>query len=65
VEGLSVIAITYYGCQLVRYLSEGASKIWTGVSPEYATAMSIPIIAISVALSLRRMRKHLEGITES
>lgn len=63
VEGLSVIAITYYGCQLVRYITEGASKIWGGVSPEYATAISIPVIAVGVALSLRRMRKHLEGIT--
>jgi len=62
VEGLSVIAITYYGCQLVRYLSEGASKVWSGFSPEFATAISIPLIAITVALSLRRMRKHLEAM---
>ena len=64
VEGLSVIAITYYGCQLVRYITEGASKIWSGLSPEYVTAASIPLIGITVALSLRGMRKHLEGATE-
>ena len=62
VEGLSIIAMTYYGCQLVHYVTEGASKIWTDLSPEYATAMSIPVIAVAVALSLRSMRKHLEGI---
>lgn len=62
VEGLSIIAITYYGSQLVRYITEGASKIWNGLSPEYATAISIPLIAITVALSLRGMRQHLEDM---
>ena len=62
VEGLSVIAMTYYGCQLVHYIAEAAGKVWTGLSPEYATAISIPLIAVTVALSLRSMRKHIEGI---
>lgn len=59
VEGLSVVAITYYGSQLMHYLAKGASKFWTGLSPELVTALSIPPIAVVVALGLRRMRRKL------
>lgn len=59
VEGLSVVAITYYGSQLVHYLTEGLSKFWPAISPGLATAMSIPVIAVAVALSLRQMHRRL------
>ena len=59
VEGLSVVAITYYGSQLVHYLTEGLSKFWPAISPGIATAMSIPVIAVAVALSLRQMHRRL------
>jgi uncharacterized membrane-anchored protein len=59
VEGLSVVAITYYGSQIVHYLAKAASKFWPAVSPELATGVAIPLIAVLVALGLRRMRKKL------
>jgi uncharacterized membrane-anchored protein len=60
VEGLSVVAITYYGSQLVQYLAKGLNKaILPSLSPEIAAAVSIPVIATVVALSIRRMRKTL------
>jgi uncharacterized membrane-anchored protein len=60
VEGLSVVAITYYGSQLVQYLAKGLQKAFVpALSPEIAAAVSIPIIATIVALSIRRMRKVL------
>lgn len=64
VEGLSVVAITYYGSQLVNYLAKGAKGIIAPATPELVTAISIPVIAGLVALGLRRMRKALasEGI---
>ncbi len=64
VEGLSVVAITYYGSQLVNYLAKGAKSIIAPATPELVTAISIPVIAGLVALGLRRMRKALanEGI---
>jgi uncharacterized membrane-anchored protein len=65
VEGLSVVAITYYGSQLVHYLSEGMKRFWPEISPELATAISIPAIAVAVALSLRQMHRRIAaGITE-
>ena len=59
VEGLSVVAITYYASQIVHYLAKAGSKFWPVLSPELATGASIPLIAIAVALSLRRMRRKL------
>lgn len=57
VEGLSVVAITYYGSQLVNYLAKGGKTWLLPATPELVTAASIPIIALLVALGLRRMRR--------
>ncbi len=60
VEGLSIVAITYYGSQLVQYLAKGLQKsLLTALSPEIAAAISIPLIAGIVALGIRRMRRTL------
>jgi len=59
VEGLSVVAITYYGSQLVQYLAKGAKTLLPGLSPEVATAVSIPVIAAVVAFGLARMHRQL------
>lgn len=59
VEGLSIVAITYYASQLVNYLAKGAKGVISPATPEVITAISIPIIAVAVALGLRRMRKAL------
>ena len=60
VEGLSVVAITYYASQLVSYLAKGLAKtVVPALSPEIAAAASIPVIAAVVALGIRRMRRAL------
>jgi len=59
VEGLSIVAITYYASQLVNYVAKGAKPFIHPLSPEVITAVSIPVIAALVALGLRRMRKKL------
>lgn len=60
VEGLSVVAITYYASQLVSYLTKGLSKtVLPQLSPEIAAAVSIPLIAAVVAFGIRRMRRAL------
>lgn len=59
VEGLSVVAITYYGSQLVNYLAKGFKDHIAPLTPEAATAVAIPLIAGLVFLGLRRMRKRL------
>ena len=59
VEGLSIAAITYYGSQLVHYLTKGAKYLFPILSPEIATAVSIPLIAILALFGIKRMRKAL------
>jgi uncharacterized membrane-anchored protein len=59
VEGLSVVAITYYGSALVHHLAEGLERVTHGPDPALATALSIPLIAAVVAFGVRRMRRKL------
>lgn len=58
VEGLSIVAITYYASQLVQYLAKGLKPV-VPLNPEVVTAVSIPLIACLAALGLRRMRRKL------
>ena len=59
VEGLSVVAITYYASQLVQYLAKGVKHYIEPFTPEGITAVAIPVIAALVAFGTHRMRKHL------
>ncbi|WP_068635548.1 DUF3422 family protein [Thauera butanivorans] len=59
VEGLSVVAITYYASQLVNYVAKGAKDFILPATPELITAVSIPLIAGFVFMGLKRMRKLL------
>ena len=59
VEGLSVAAITYYIVGLVSYLAKGAQALGWPFSPEGTAAVAIPVVAIAVWLSLRRLHARL------
>ena len=59
VEGLSVAAITYYIVGLVSYLAKGAQKIGWPWSPESTAAIAIPVVALGVWWSLRRLHHRL------
>lgn len=59
VEGLSVAAITYYGAGLVGYVASGVHAAGIPVEHDIAVAAAIPVIAMLVALALRRVRRKL------
>ena len=59
VEGLSVAAITYYIVGLVSYLAKGAHAIGWPFSAESTAAVAIPIVALAVWGSLRRLHKKV------
>ena len=59
VEGLSVAAITYYIVGLVSYLAKGAQKVGWPVSPETTAAIAIPVVAVGVWWSLRRLHHRV------
>jgi uncharacterized membrane-anchored protein len=59
VEGLSVAAITYYIVRLVSYLAKGAHALGWPFSAEGTAAGAIPVVALAVWLSLRRLHARL------
>ncbi|MDM0019408.1 DUF3422 family protein [Variovorax saccharolyticus] len=59
VEGLSVAAITYYIVGLVSYLAKGAQAIGWPLSPETTAALAIPLVAVSIWWSLRRLHRRM------
>lgn len=57
VEGLSVAAITYYAVGLIGYLAKAAVSLGVRLDPDIVTGVSIPVVAVLVALGVRHIRK--------
>lgn len=57
VEGLSVAAVTYYIVGLVGYAAKGVKAAGVHLDPELTMGVSIPIVALIVALGVRKIRK--------
>lgn len=64
VEGLSVAAITYYAAGLVGYMAKGLKAAGLHLDADLVVGASIPLIALLVALGLRRMRRRLMRETQ-
>jgi uncharacterized membrane-anchored protein len=58
VEGLSVAAITYYVVGLIAYVAKGAQEAGAGLDSGLLTAASVPIVALLVAWTVRRIRRR-------
>ena len=59
VEGLSVAAITYYIVGLVSYLAKWAESLGWPWSAQSSAAAAIPVVALTVWWSLRRLHKKV------
>lgn len=59
VEGFSVAAITYYVVGLVAYLAKGVAASGIALRDEIITGIAIPVIAVFVALGVRRFRRRM------
>ena len=59
VEGLSIVAISYYGASLVGYLAKGLKAVGVPVSPDLAIAVAIPTIAVLAYVSMQAMKKRM------
>ena len=57
VEGLSIAAVTYYVVGLIGHGAEGLNAAGVRVEPAVAMGVSIPIVAVLIALALRRVRR--------
>ena len=59
VEGLSVVAISYYAVGLVGYVAYPFAESW-GLSKELVLAAATPVVVLAVAVFVRRLRRELE-----
>ncbi len=59
VEGLSVVAISYYLLGLVLYAAKGLKGAGLPVDPDVAALIALPVIIGAVILGLRRLRHAL------
>jgi uncharacterized membrane-anchored protein len=64
VEGLSVAAITYYVVGLVGYAAKALESVGVGLRPEVVMGVSIPIVAVAIALGVRKIRKTVARAAE-
>jgi uncharacterized membrane-anchored protein len=60
VEGLSVVAISYYAVSLAGYLTYPLAK-QMGISKEMAVAGLTPLVILGVWLMVRRIKKGMGG----
>jgi len=61
VEGLSIAAIVYYVAGLIGYLAKAARGAGLPVEPDVAVGISIPIVAVIMVWTVRRMRRRLKA----
>lgn len=61
VEGLSVVAVTYYAVALLGYLFAPLAHA-VGTEKEYLQAAAIPFVLLLVWLGVRRVRRRVHGM---
>lgn len=64
VEGLSVVAISYYLIGLLGYGVKGVKALGVPVNPELVTGIAIPLVAIVLWMALRKAKKVLLKTTD-
>lgn len=57
VEGLSVVAISYYLTGLVYYVLKSAKAAGVAIDPDLAAGFSLPVVIALVWLGVRRLRR--------
>ena len=60
VEGLSVVAISYYLVGLASYVSKGAKSAGVPINTDIATGLMVPLIVLLVWTGLRRLHRQMK-----
>ena len=64
VEGISMVAITYYAASLIGKITEALHSMGWKVNPEIVEGISIPFIVVVIAISSKRIHKIIANTTE-
>jgi uncharacterized membrane-anchored protein len=57
VEGISIVAISYYAVGLIAYLLKGLKLALPTLNVDAATAVSVPLVILFVAVGLKRLMR--------
>jgi len=64
VEGISMVAITYYAASLIGKIAEALHAIGLSINVELVEGISIPIILVIIVISIKRIHKIIANTTE-
>ncbi|MFI3138193.1 MAG: DUF3422 domain-containing protein [Methylococcaceae bacterium] len=64
VEGISMVAITYYAASLIGKIAEALHALGWHVNPALIEGLSIPFILVVITLGSKRMHKIIANTTE-
>jgi len=59
VEGLSVVALSYYIVGLIGYVLKGAEKEWPAFHAGLATALFVPVVVLATWLAIHRLKARV------
>ncbi|HSN73240.1 MAG TPA: DUF3422 domain-containing protein [Steroidobacteraceae bacterium] len=59
VEGLSVLAISYYAIGILGYATKSANHVWPWIDPTLPLGIAAPFVVAAVWYSIRRLRKKM------
>ena len=61
VEGLSVVAISYYLVGIVSYMAKALKGVGLPIDPDLAVGLAIPVVLFLVWSGVKRIRKVVTG----
>ncbi|MBC7769227.1 MAG: DUF3422 domain-containing protein [Phycisphaerales bacterium] len=61
VEGLSIVAISYYALGILVFMLEAVAELIPGVSPTVLTGLAAPLVVFLVWRFLRRIRRFIDA----
>ncbi len=59
VEGISVVAISYYALGIIGIMAKGSAKLWPVINPALIMAASAPVIIGLIYLAIRRLHRAI------
>ncbi|WP_446809323.1 DUF3422 family protein [Methylomonas sp. 2BW1-5-20] len=65
VEGISMVAITYYAANLIGKIAEALHSVGWHVDASLVEGVSIPFILVIIAISTKRIHKIIASTTDS
>ncbi len=59
VEGLSVVALSYYIVGLIGYVLKGVEKEWPAIPANLATAAAVPFVVLATWFAIRKIKARI------